>query len=126
MVLTRAQRRTLVGLACVVARADGVVTAEEEEMMQRLTRQYAGSACTLDEMEAWLADGVPACEALATLPESLGQMFFYQAMELSGVDGDISEAEEAVLEAIMTRYFKQRPGGVKNPLGRITLKKVPR
>ena len=124
MELSKEQRRTLIGLACAVAWADGVVTPEEESMIHRLASQFGEEVGSLDELKGWLNEGLPNDLSLASLPHSLGQMFFYQAMALSEADGEITAGEVRLLDAILTRFFIQRPGGVKNPFARIKLKRL--
>jgi hypothetical protein len=120
--LTIEQSRTLVALACAVAWADGVVTEEERAFVKGFVHRFAGDDLGADELEEWLTQGPPNAR-LQTLPEELGEMFFYEAMRLAEADGELSSEEEALLEGLMHRVFKRHPEGAV--LAKVKLVKAP-
>lgn len=118
MKLEVGDRRTFVALACLVAWTDGVVTAEEREHVLRIAQRMGADAVSSEELERWLAHGLPESE-VAALPPSLGEYFVYEAMQLIEADGEIDDRELRVVEQIMARVFTKPPAGT--PLARIAL-----
>ena len=119
MELTLAQRRTLVALACRVAWADGTVTEEERGYVLELARRFAPEMARAD-VERWLDEDIARAE-LASLPESLERLFFYEALKLMEADGELSDAEQEMLERIMNEAFRQHGDNI--PVARIALRK---
>ena len=115
-------RRTFVALACLVAWTDGVVTDEERAHVLRLAERVAGAVVARDELEEWLTKGPPEAE-ISRLPPSLGEYFFYEAMQLVQADGDIDDRELTLVQDLMQRVFADAPQGT--PLARIALVKKP-
>jgi len=122
MKLADEERRTFVALACLVAWTDGVVTEEEREHVLRIADRLGGGVVGAEELDRWLTSGPPEAE-IARLPPALGEYFFYEAMQLVQVDGDIDDRELKLVEDIMGRVFAKPPQGT--PLARIALVKRP-
>jgi hypothetical protein len=120
MDVTPEQRRTMVALACRLAWADGIVTDEEREFVTNLVNRIGGGNIGTDEVDEWLSGGGPEADA-ADLPEALGRMFVYEAMQLMEADGEIAEAELKMLDGLVDRLFATQPPGAT--LGRIALKR---
>ena len=118
MDLTREQRRALVALACKVAWADGKVTVEERKAVVDLGQRFSGGQVSLGEVSSWLENEPPDAE-IQQLPETLGQLFFYEALKIMEADGDLADVELQMLESIMTRVFKAHPE--ETQLARIAL-----
>jgi hypothetical protein len=114
------QRRTLVALACKVAWADGVVAEEERAGVIALVQRLCGDQVNAAELDAWLATGAPPAE-LADLPEAIGEMFIYEAMKLIESDGDVADAELALIDSLLSRVAKKHDP--KTPLARVALVK---
>ena len=106
MILSPEQRRTLVALACKVAWADGVVTDEERSSVAALVARLGGAPVAPAELDAWLTSGAPPAE-LAELPEAIGEMFIYEAMKLIEADGEVVDAELALIESLLSRVAKR-------------------
>ena len=98
-------RRSLIAMMCKVAWADGVIQDEERAYVEKLIVRLGGEPVKQEELDTWLRDGVPE-NVLQALPDELKQMFFYEALRLSEVDGDLDAAEQEALENIMTRVFE--------------------
>lgn len=96
-------------LLCRVAWADGVVRAEERAVVHELARRFA-SGIPILEIDAWLEQGPPEAE-IEALPSSLGEMFFYDAFRVMEADGELHDAELAMLDTIMTKVFGAHPRG---------------
>lgn len=122
MQLDPEERRTFVALACLVAWTDGVVTDEEREHVLRIAERVGGGTVADDELERWLSQGPPDAE-VTRLPPSLGEYFFYEAMEIVQADGDVDDREKLLVEEIMKRVFEKPPQGT--PLAKIALVKKP-
>lgn len=118
MPATELERRTLVILLCRVAWADGVVRDEERAIVHQLARRFVPE---LDpgKVELWLEEGAPEAE-LKTLPDNLGEMFYYEAFRLMEADGELHESELQMLQRIMTTVFQAHPEGT--PLAKIALR----
>ena len=93
-------------LACKVAWADGVVTAEERASVAALMARLGGAPVEAEELDAWLTTGAPPAE-LAELPEAIGEMFIYEAMKLIEADGEVVDAELALIESLLSRVAKR-------------------
>jgi uncharacterized tellurite resistance protein B-like protein len=118
--LDAAQKRAFIALACKVAWADGVVADEERAIVAGLVERLGGDAVSAAELDAWLATGAPPAE-LAELPPAIGEMFVYEAMRLVEADGDVSDKELALVEALLGRVAKRHEQ--KTPLARVALVK---
>jgi uncharacterized tellurite resistance protein B-like protein len=116
--LSNEQRRTFMALLCRVAWADGVVQESERDAVRDIAGRLAGDAVSEAELTAWLDDGPPDTD-LASLPEGLGQYFYYEAFKLAEADGHLAEEEVELLEAIVSRVFSGQPKGT--PLARIAI-----
>ena len=114
------QRRTLVALACKVAWADGVVADEERAGVAALVERLGGAPVSVAELDAWLTTGAPPAE-LAELPEAVGDMFIYEAMKLIESDGEVVDAELALIETLLSRVAKRHDPAT--PLARVALVK---
>ena len=106
--MTAAERRTLVALACKVAWADGVVEEAERGYVRRLAQKFGADAVSAEEVDHWLTSGAPEA-FVESLPENVGQMFFYEAMNLMESDGEIDDTELRVVSDIMSRVFARHP-----------------
>lgn len=120
MKLDAEERRTFVALACLVAWTDGVVTEEEREHVLRIAERVGGGVVDAETLDRWLEEGPPETE-ISRLPASLGEYFFYEAMQLVQADGDIDDRELRLVETLMQRVFTSAPQGT--PLARIALVK---
>ena len=116
------QRRTLVVLLCRVAWADGIVRDEERTLVHELARRFVPEI-DASEVESWLDDGAPEAE-LKTLPDNLGEMFYYEAFRLMEADGGLQPTELDMLQRIMSTVFGAHPEGT--PLAKIALRARPR
>jgi tellurite resistance protein len=104
MELTREQRRALLALCCVVARADGEVsTAEYEQLLDLLARLSQGSV-GFSELQRWMNEGPPALDV--RLPEDCIRMFLREAIALGRADGRLDEVEIATIKELVQRYFE--------------------
>lgn len=92
-------------MLCKVAWADGVVDEAERGYVHGMIERLGGEALAPGELDKWLEEGVPA-DQLGVLPDNLQQFFFYEALKLAEVDGDLAEKEQEVLEKIMQRVFE--------------------
>lgn len=119
MELDARQRRAFIALACKVAWADGVVADEERAQVAALVDRIGGGAVSARELDAWLASGAPPAE-LGELPDAIGELFIYEALRLVEADGEISDAEHALIESLLGRVGKRHEGA---KLGRIALVK---
>lgn len=104
MELTREQRRALLAMCIVVARADGQVSASEYEQLLDLLARLAGHAVGFSELERWLQEGPP--EITVRLPESAIRMFLREALYLARVDGKLQDVELSTIKELVTRYFE--------------------
>jgi uncharacterized tellurite resistance protein B-like protein len=101
--LTKDQRRALLAMCCVVARADGQVSTPEYEALLELLSRYAGGAVGFSELERWLHDGPPAIEA--RFPEAAIRMFLREALTLARVDGKLEDVELSTIKDLVSRHF---------------------
>jgi hypothetical protein len=124
MPITDEQRKTLLALACTVARADNVVRSEEREYLRGFYQRYAGSSLTPETFDSWLANGPPSVD-IEELPASIAQLFLYEAMQLAEVDGELADSEIEMVEWIMEKVSGRRendsgkPEPASSALGRI-------
>ena len=107
-------------LACKVAWADGVVADEERAGVAALVERLGGAPVSVAELDAWLTTGAPPAE-LAELPEAVGDMFIYEAMKLIESDGEVVDAELALIETLLSRVAKRHDPAT--PLARVALVK---
>ena len=117
------QKRAFIALACKVAWADGVVADAERAHVAALVQRLGGVPVSREELDTWLATGAPPAE-LADLPEAVGEMFIYDALQLIQTDGAVADEELALIETLMARVAKRHDPAT--PLARITLAKSPR
>lgn len=117
------QKRAFIALACKVAWADGVIEDAERAHVAALIQRLGGVPVSSDELDAWLATGAPPAE-LADLPEAVGEMFIYDAMQLIQADGAVVDEELALIEKLMSRVAKRHDPAT--PLARVTLVKSKR
>ena len=114
------QKRTFIALACKVAWADGVVEPEERERVAQLVQKLGGDTVSPAELDQWLASGAPPAE-LNELPPSIGEMFIYEAFRLCEADGVISDQELALIESLVSRVDRNKPG---TPVAKIATRKM--
>lgn len=114
------QRRTFIALLCRIAWADGIVRDSEREVVHGLAARLANGLFEEGELDGWLDDKPPPAE-LETLPEGLGQLFYYEAFRLAEADGDLANEEVELLEELLNRVFTGHADGTT--LARIALTK---
>lgn len=103
MELTLEQRRALLALCCLVARADGQVSTSEYEQLLDLLSRLAQGAVGFSELEGWMHRGPP--ELNVRLPEECIRLFLREAIALSRSDGKLEEVEIATIKELVHRYF---------------------
>jgi len=108
MELTREQRRALVAMCCVVARADGQVSPSEYEALLDLMSRLAKGAVGFSELEQWLHKDPPI--ATERLPEECIRMFLREALSLARADGKLEEVEISTIKELVARYFEAPSG----------------
>jgi uncharacterized tellurite resistance protein B-like protein len=106
-------------LLCRVAWADGVIRDEERTLIHELALRFMPDLDP-DEVDAWLDEGPPPAE-LQTLPDNLGQMFYYEAFRVMEADGELHDKELELLDGIMSTVFAGHPEDT--PLLRIALRR---
>lgn len=102
--LTKDQRRALLAMCCVVARADGQVSTPEYEALLELLSRYAAGAVGFSELERWLHEGPPKIEA--RFPEQAIRMFLREALALARVDGKLEDIELSTIKDLVSRHFE--------------------
>jgi tellurite resistance protein len=103
MELTHEQRRALLALCCLVARADGEVSASEYEQLLELLSRLAKGAVGFSELESWMYKGPPELDV--RLPEDCIRLFLREAIGLSRSDGKLQDVEIATIKELVHRYF---------------------
>jgi len=108
MELTREQRRALIAMCCVVARADGQVSPSEYEALLDLMSRLAKGAVGFSELEEWLHKDPPI--TTERLPEECIRMFLREALSLARADGKLEEVEISTIKELVARYFEAPSG----------------
>jgi tellurite resistance protein len=104
MELTKEQRRAMLAMYCIVARADGEVSSGEYEALLDLLTRVANGAVGFSELDQWMHKGPPAFEV--RMPESYIRTFLREALALARVDGTMQDVELATIKDLVTKYFE--------------------
>jgi tellurite resistance protein len=115
----------MIALACKIAWVDGGVSPEERGAIEGLVHRLgAKGMIAADELDGWLSGDADAAAraldgAIEALPPGLDQMFAYEALALMEADGEIDAREQALVEELIARVFRDAPAGT--PLAKIAL-----
>jgi len=108
MELSREQRRALIAMCCVVARADGTVSPSEYEVLLDLMSRLSRGAVGFSELEDWMRNDPPI--ATERLPEESIRLFLREAIALSRADGKLEQIEITTIKELVARYFDAPSG----------------
>ncbi len=108
MELTGEQRRALIAMCCVVARADGEVSPAEYETLLDLMSRLARGVVGFSELEGWMRTEPPIVSE--RLPEESIRMFLREALTLARADGKLEDVEIATIKDLVGRYFEAPTG----------------
>ncbi len=108
MELNHEQRRAILAMCCMVARADGAVSPSEYESLLDLLSRLAQGSVGFSELEEWMHQGPP--ELSIRMPEESIRLFLREALALARSDGKLVDEEMSTIKGLVERYFEAPKG----------------
>ena len=103
MELTSEQRRDILSMCCVVARADGIIAAGEYEQLIVLLAELGQGSVGFSELQEWLDHGPPAPSK--KLPEGHLKLFLREAIGIAHADGNVDASEIDAIKRLVKLCF---------------------